>query len=184
MKLIGLAGWSGAGKTTLLVKVIPILIARGISIATVKHAHHAFEIDVPGKDSFEQRRAGAGQVLVASSGRYALIKEHRGAQEPPLGDLLRKLDPCDLVIVEGFKAYVHPKVAVHRAANGKPPITDAARNIKALIADEPVAGWTGPIIALNDASGAADAFLAAAEPLEAVIAVLDARGPATRLPGH
>src|SRR5688572_9604222 len=101
MKLIGLAGWSGAGKTTLLAKLIPCLIARGVGVSTVKHAHHRFDIDTPGKDSWIHRQAGARQVLVGSDQRWALLTELRGAPEPALPELLSHLSPVDLVIVEG-----------------------------------------------------------------------------------
>src|ERR1051326_2792668 len=103
MKVIGIAGWSGAGKTTLLTRVIPRLTARGLSVSTIKHAHHAFDIDQPGKDSHTHRMAGATEVLISSANRWALVHELRGAPEPTLGDLLAKLAPVDLVIVEGFK---------------------------------------------------------------------------------
>src|ERR671939_1793691 len=116
MRVIGLAGWSGAGKTTLLVKLIPALRRRGLTVSTLKHAHHGFDIDQPGKDSYEHRQAGATEVLIASGRRWALVHELRGDAEPTLPDLLRHLSPVDLVIVEGFKAYAHPKVEVHRTA--------------------------------------------------------------------
>ena len=120
MRLIGLAGWSGAGKTTLLTRLIPCLQKQGISVSTIKHAHHGFDIDVPGKDSWQHRQAGAGQVLVSSGKRWALMTELRDAQEPPLSFLLSRLSPVDLVIVEGFKRDAHPKIEVHRRLNGKP----------------------------------------------------------------
>src|ERR671920_137160 len=128
MRVVGLVGWSGAGKTTLLLKLIPELKRRGLMVSTLKHAHHAFDIDQPGKDSFEHRRAGASEVLVASSGRWALVHELRHEAEPPLADLLRRLSPVDLVIVEGFKAHGHPKIEVYRAANGKPFLFPDAPN--------------------------------------------------------
>src|SRR5690349_12988821 len=114
MRVIGLAGWSGAGKTTLLVKLIPELARRGLTVSTVKHAHHAFDIDTPGKDSFEHRAAGATEVLVASARRWALVHELRGQAEPSLQALLQQLSAVDLVIVEGFKAAAHPKIEVFR----------------------------------------------------------------------
>ena len=117
MRLIGLAGWSGAGKTTLVTRLIPCLAGRGIGVSTVKHAHHAFDVDAPGKDSYEHRRAGAAQVLVASANRWALMTELRGTPEPGLRDLLAHLSPVDLVLVEGFKRDLHPKIEIHRAAN-------------------------------------------------------------------
>jgi molybdopterin-guanine dinucleotide biosynthesis adapter protein len=120
MRVIGLAGWSGAGKTTLIIKLIPELKRRGLTVATIKHAHHGFDIDQPGKDSFEHRAAGAREVLVASRRRWALVHELWEAPEPGLAQLLALLSPADLVLVEGFKAEAHPKVEVHRAANRQP----------------------------------------------------------------
>jgi molybdopterin-guanine dinucleotide biosynthesis protein B len=135
MRIIGLAGWSGAGKTTLLVKLIPALTARGISVSTLKHAHHRFDVDQPGKDSYEHRAAGARQVLVASENRWALMTELRGAPEPPLRALIAQLSPVDLVIVEGFKRDPHPKIEVHRAANAKPWLHPEMPGIVAVAAD-------------------------------------------------
>ncbi len=181
MHVIGLAGWSGAGKTTLLVKLIPLLRERGLAISTLKHAHHAFEIDRPGKDSFEHRQAGAQEVLIASSGRWALMHELRDEPEPGLPDLLRKLAPVDLVIVEGFKAYAHPKIEVHRAANGKPLLTREVPGIRAIAADTTLADAPVPVIDLNDAAAVADAILANAEPLADVLRALDALPTPERL---
>src|ERR687889_287819 len=135
MRVVGLGGWSGAGKTTLLIRLIPELKRRGLSVSTLKHAHHAFDIDQPGKDSFEHRQAGAGEVLVASSTRWALVHELGGEPEPPLAALLKRLSPVDLVIVEGFKAYAHPKIEVHRAANGKPLLARDLPNVRVIAAD-------------------------------------------------
>jgi molybdopterin-guanine dinucleotide biosynthesis protein B len=120
MKVIGLAGWSGAGKTTLLARIIPYLLAEGLRISVIKHAHHSFDVDVPGKDSWVHRQSGAAEVLVSSAARWALMHELRGASEPLLPELLRKLSPVDLVVVEGFKSEPHRKIEVHRSANGKP----------------------------------------------------------------
>src|SRR5689334_22650492 len=120
MRVIGLAGWSGAGKTTLLTRLIPHLIAQGLRVSVIKHAHHKFDVDVPGKDSWLHRRAGAEEVLVASGTRWALMHELRGAPEPVLADLIAKMSPVDLVVVEGYKAGPHHKIEVHRAGNGKP----------------------------------------------------------------
>jgi molybdopterin-guanine dinucleotide biosynthesis adapter protein len=135
MKLIGLAGWSGAGKTTLLTRLIPCLAARGIGVSTLKHAHHRFDVDTPGKDSWLHREAGARQVLVSSEHRWALMTENRGAPEPDLRFLLSRLSPVDLVIVEGFKRDSHPKVEVHRAANGKPWIHPEDPHVAAVASD-------------------------------------------------
>ena len=119
-RLIGIAGWSGSGKTTLLSKLIPVLVARGVTVSTVKHAHHAFDVDQPGKDSYVHRQAGATEVLVSSSNRFALMHELRGRPEPTLNELLSRLAPVDLVIVEGFKRDPIPKIEVHRPEIGKP----------------------------------------------------------------
>src|SRR5579871_2389003 len=124
MRVIGLAGWSGAGKTTLLRKLIPVLGRRGLQVSTLKHAHHGFDIDQPGKDSWEHRQAGATEVLIASANRWALMHELRGQAEPDLASLLARLSPVDLVLVEGFKRGPQPKIEVHRAAVGKPLLHD------------------------------------------------------------
>jgi molybdopterin-guanine dinucleotide biosynthesis protein B len=138
MRLIGLAGWSGAGKTTLLARLIPCLARRGIAVSTVKHAHHAFDVDTPGKDSYEHRRAGARQVLVSSARRWALMTELRDGQpEPDLGVLLSRLSPVDLVVVEGFKRDAHPKIEVFRAANDKPWRHPEDPAIRAIASDVP-----------------------------------------------
>ncbi|MFC0388884.1 molybdopterin-guanine dinucleotide biosynthesis protein B [Muricoccus vinaceus] len=149
MRVIGLAGWSGAGKTTLLAALIPWLNAKGITVSTVKHAHHDFDVDHPGKDSHTHRLAGAGQVLVSSSLRWALMTELRGTPEPALPALLAHLDPVDLVIVEGFKRDAHPKVEVHRAANAKPWLHPEDPAIRAVAADSRPPGCL-PHAALDD----------------------------------
>ena len=120
MKVIGLAGWSGAGKTTLLSRVIPHFLRKGLRVSVIKHAHHNFDVDVPGKDSWVHRQSGATEVLVSSGNRWALMHELRGASEPRLPLLLKKMSAVDLVVVEGFKSDSHGKIEVHRAANGKP----------------------------------------------------------------
>lgn len=119
-RVFGLAGYSGSGKTTLLEQLIPYLTQRGLRLSLIKHAHHDFDIDQPGKDSWRHRKAGASQVLVSSDQRWALIHELRGAPEPGLAQHLATLAPCDLVLVEGFKREPIPKLEIHRAANGKP----------------------------------------------------------------
>jgi molybdopterin-guanine dinucleotide biosynthesis protein B len=181
MRVIGLAGWSGAGKTTLLQKLIPELKRRGLTVSTLKHAHHAFDIDQPGKDSFEHRRAGANEVLVASSGRWALVHELREEAEPRLAALLRRLSPVDLVIVEGFKAERHPKIEVYRAANGRPFLFRQAPNVVAIAADVAVADAPVPVVHLDEVSAIADLALAAARPLPDVVAALEAAGAVKRL---
>ncbi|MCS6892076.1 MAG: molybdopterin-guanine dinucleotide biosynthesis protein B [Rhodovarius sp.] len=164
MRIIGLAGWSGAGKTTLLKRLLPHLIERGLSVSTIKHAHHAFDVDKPGKDSWEHRQAGARQVLVASAQRWALMSELRGAPEPPLSALLAKLDPVDLVIVEGFKRDPHPKIEVHRAANGKPWLHGEVPGIVAVAADVPQQAL--PQAHIDDIPAVADLVLRFAVPVE------------------
>lgn len=137
MRVIGLAGWSGAGKTSLLARLIPELGARGLGVSTIKHAHHRFDVDTPGKDSWLHREAGARQVLVSSAQRWALMTELRGAAEPELRELLGRLSPVDLVLVEGFKRDRHPKIEVHRAANGKPWLHPEDPAILAVASDVP-----------------------------------------------
>jgi molybdopterin-guanine dinucleotide biosynthesis protein B len=174
MRVIGLAGWSGAGKTTLLTRLIPELNRRGVSVSTVKHAHHAFEIDHPGTDSFEHRRAGAREVLIASARRWALVRELADEPEPSLADLLRRLSPVDLVAIEGFKASSHPKLEVFRAANAKPLLGSAAPNVRAIASDTALPDATVPVVPLANVSAIADRLLAIAEPLADVLARLDA----------
>jgi molybdopterin-guanine dinucleotide biosynthesis adapter protein len=168
MRVIGIAGWSGAGKTTLLAKLIPRLIARGVRVSTVKHAHHAFDVDQPGKDSHTHRIAGATEVLVSSANRWALVHELRSAVEPSLAELLAKLAPVDLVIVEGFKRGSHPKLEVYRAAVGKPLLHPDDPHIVALASDAPMAGARVPVVALDDIDAVADLVLAHAAPLAAL----------------
>lgn len=157
MRIIGLAGWSGAGKTTLLIQLIPELRRRGIGVSTLKHAHHAFDVDRPGKDSWEHRQAGAAQVLVSSAKRWALMTEHRDAPEPGLPELLAQFAPVDLIIIEGFKRESHPKIEVHRAANAKPWLHPEDALIGAVASDvAPPPGAPG-WIALDDIARVADA---------------------------
>src|ERR1700755_1478735 len=120
MKVIGLAGWSGAGKTTLLTRLIPHFIGEGLRVSVIKHAHHEFDVDVPGKDSWMHRESGAGAVLASSSRRWAVMHELRGASEPRIPELLAKMSRVDLVLIEGFKREPHRKIEVHRIANEKP----------------------------------------------------------------
>jgi molybdopterin-guanine dinucleotide biosynthesis protein B len=169
MRVIGIAGWSGAGKTTLLAKLIPRLIARGVRVSTVKHAHHGFDVDQPGKDSHTHRIAGATEVLVSSATRWALVHELRGGAEPPLAQLLAKLAPVDLVIVEGFKHGAHPKLEVYRAALGKPLLHPVDPHIVAIASDAPVAAARVPIVALDDIEAVADLMLERAALMAAVV---------------
>ncbi len=139
MKVLGVAGWSGSGKTTLVLKLIPALLQRGVAVSTVKHAHHNFDVDKPGKDSWEHRQAGAREVLVASGRRWALMHELREETEPPLSDLLARLSPADLVLVEGYKCEPHPKLVVHRATVDGPPLWPDDPNAIAVACDRATA---------------------------------------------
>lgn len=156
MRVLGIAGWSGSGKTTLLAKLIPALIGRGLTVSTVKHAHHDFDIDQPGKDSWRHREAGATEVLVASDRRWALMHEHRRAAEPPLAALLAKLQPVDLVLVEGFKREAYPKLEVWRAEAGKPPLHPEDPSIVAVASDGPIADPTRRRLDIDDIEAIAD----------------------------
>ncbi len=150
MRIIGITGWSGAGKTTLILKLIPLFTQRGLKVSTLKHAHHAFDVDHPGKDSFEHRRAGATEVLIASGNRFALMHELRGSPEPPLETLLGKLSSVDLVLVEGYKRAPHPKIEVHRAANGKPLLHPGDSSILAVASDSALPDAGRPVFHLDD----------------------------------
>lgn len=175
MKIIGLAGWSGSGKTTLLTKVIPRLTARGKRVSTLKHAHHNFDVDRPGKDSFEHRSAGATEVLVVSGNRWALMHELRGDPEPGLPELLAKLSGVDLVLVEGFKRESFPKLEIHRAANGKPLLQGDDGWVVAIASDTPLPRATVPVVDLNDIDGIVDLLLAKAIPIDDIRAHAGAR---------
>jgi molybdopterin-guanine dinucleotide biosynthesis adapter protein len=173
MHVMGLAGWSGAGKTTLIVKLIPFLREQGLSVSTLKHAHHAFDVDQPGKDSYLHREAGAREVLVASSQRFALMHELRGAPEPSLSELLARMTPVDLVLVEGFKRDKLAKLEVHRAANGKPFLYPEDQAIIALASDA-VEGLPAhlPHAHLDDITAIAGLILTQASALEETLADL------------
>ena len=172
MRIIGLAGWSGSGKTTLLVKVIPRLVARGLTVSTLKHAHHDFDIDQPGKDSHSHRMAGATEVLIGSANRWALMHELRGDAEPTLGTLLEKLAPVDLVLVEGYKRERHPKLEVYRAAVGKPLLYPQDSAIVAVASDQPLQA-TVPTVDLDDINRVADTLIRHAIPLASLRATLE-----------
>ena len=167
-RIIGLAGWSGAGKTTLISRVIPVLVQRGLKIATVKHAHHEFDIDRPGKDSWLHREAGASEVAIVSSRRWALIHELRGEPEPPLAEILAKLSPVELVIVEGFKRHAHPKLEVYRAAAGKPHLYPDDDCIVAIATDAPLPQAQLPVLMLDDVEGIANVLQAEALPYDRI----------------
>ncbi len=149
MKVFGIAGYSGSGKTTLLEKLIPQLTARGIKVAVIKHAHHGFDIDRPGKDSYRHREAGAHEVLLSCNDRWALMHERRSEGEVTLDELIGHLSPCDLVLIEGFKQEPVPKLEVYRPENGKPPLFPERSDIVALATDADIV-TTLPKLPLND----------------------------------
>ena len=154
MRIFGLAGWSGSGKTTLLTAVIPELVARGLKVSTIKHAHHEFDIDRPGKDSWRHREAGAGEVMVASVRRWAIMHELRGAPEPTLDELVARMSPVDLLLVEGWKHHPHPKIEVHRPSLGKTLLYPDDPHVVAIASDEVLAAPI-PLLPLGDASAVA-----------------------------
>jgi molybdopterin-guanine dinucleotide biosynthesis protein B len=168
MRVVGLAGWSGAGKTTLITRVVPLLKRRGVRVSTVKHAHHAFEIDRPGKDSWLHREAGATEVAIVSSRRWAIVHELRGGREPPLTEILAKLSPADLVIVEGFKRLALPKLEIFRASLAKPLLQPDDDCIVAIAADDPLPQAQVPVLMLDDIESIADVLQAEAVPRERI----------------
>lgn len=155
MKIFGLAGWSGSGKTTLLVRLIPALVARGIRVSTIKHAHHGFDVDQPGKDSYEHRRAGAHEVMVSSANRFALMHELRGAAEPSVEELVARMSPVDLLIIEGFKRHEHDKLEVHRPALGKTLLASEDPRVVAVASDADIPGLAVPRLDMNDVAAIA-----------------------------
>jgi molybdopterin-guanine dinucleotide biosynthesis protein B len=160
MKVFGLAGWSGSGKTTLVVKLLPELIGRGFSVSTIKHTHHSFDIDKPGKDSHEHRLAGASEVMISSSVRWALLHELRDEPEPDLKALIARMTPVDILLVEGFKAYPHPKLETYRPALGKPLLCLNDPHVVAVASDALPPDLPVPGIALDDVAGIADLIIA------------------------
>lgn len=161
MKVIGFAGWSGSGKTTLIEQVIPLLKAAGRTVSVIKHAHHHVDLDKPGKDSWRHREAGAMEVLITTDQRWALLHELRGAPEPTIEAHLARMSPCDLVLVEGFKAAHIPKIEVHRPAVGKPLLHPDDPCIMAVASDQPLA-LPLPVLDLNDPAQVADFILSEA----------------------
>jgi molybdopterin-guanine dinucleotide biosynthesis protein B len=149
--------------------LIPVLTARGVSVSTIKHAHEAFDVDVPGKDSFEHRAAGAHEVLVSSPARFALVHELRGAPERSLSELLRLLAPVDLVMIEGFKHEHHPKIEVHRAVVGKPLLFPGDATIGAVVTDVPQLDTHLPCAGFNEIERIADLLQTLASPIESVV---------------
>ncbi|NJD24292.1 MAG: molybdopterin-guanine dinucleotide biosynthesis protein B [Betaproteobacteria bacterium] len=154
MKVFGIAGWSGSGKTTLVERLIPCFTARGLKVSVIKHAHHGFDIDRPGKDSWRHRAAGASEVMLACGERWALMHERRNEAEPTLADLLARLSPCDLVLIEGFKQEPVPKLEVYRPENGKPPLFPGRPDIVA-VAAAVTPDTTLPVLPLDDVAAIA-----------------------------
>ena len=155
MKIFGIAGYSGSGKTTLLEKLIPQFTARGLRVSVIKHAHHGFDIDRPGKDSYRHREAGASEVLLSCNDRWALMHERRNEADVTLDELLARLAPCDLVLIEGFKQEPVPKLEVYRPENGKPPLFPERSDIVAVASDMALA-TSLPRLALDDVAGIAE----------------------------
>jgi molybdopterin-guanine dinucleotide biosynthesis protein B len=164
MKVFGFAGWSGSGKTTLIEQLIPRLVARAGKVSLVKHAHHAFDIDHPGKDSYRHREAGCSEVLVSSARRYAITHELRGERELTLGEAIARLSPCDLVLVEGYKTEQIPKLEVWRPSVGKPLLHPIDRAVLGIATDDPAAlgGAALPVFRLDDVGEIATFVLAKA----------------------
>ena len=165
MKVFGVCGWKNTGKTTLMAGLVAELAGRGLRISAVKHAHHAAEVDLPGTDTFRHRSAGAGQVILATPRRWALMTELRDGPEPPLADLLARLDPCDLVLVEGYKHAAHPKIEAHRPEAARPLIAREQAAVRAVAstlpaADPLFAGLAVPVLPLGDIPHIADFVLA------------------------
>ncbi len=165
MQVFGFAGWSGSGKTTLIERLIPRFVAHGLTVALVKHAHHEFDIDRPGKDSHRHREAGCQEVLITSAVRWALIHELRGAAELTLDVALARLSPCDIVLVEGFKAAPIPKMEIYRDSVGKALLHASDPNILAVASDAPVQS-TLPMFALDDIDGIAAFVRAHGKPID------------------
>jgi len=173
-RVLGIAGWSGSGKTTLITRLIPLLARQGIRVATLKHAHHSFDVDVPGKDSYEHRKAGACEVIVSSARRWVQMHEIDAGAEATLPELLARLSPCDLVLVEGFKTAAHPKLEVFRAVIGKTPLHPEDPRIVAIASDQDFPGAGLPVVDINDIPAVANVVYERAQPLSAVLHALRA----------
>ncbi len=156
MRLYGVTGWKNTGKTTLVTRLVAVFTARGMTVSTVKHAHHRVDIDRPGSDSFRHREAGAREVILASRHRFALMREIGEATEPPLAELLALLRPVDLVLVEGYKRDAHPKIEAHRAEAGRPLLAPEDPTVRAVASDAALTGLRVPLFHLDDAGGVAD----------------------------
>lgn len=159
MRIYGVTGWKNAGKTGLMERLVAEITGRGLTVSTIKHAHHATDVDHEGRDSYRHRQAGAGQVLVASPVRWALMTELRGAAEPALEDLLARMDPVDLILIEGYKSAPHPKVEAHRAQTGRPLLAHENQTVRA-VASDVRPDVAVPVFDLNDTAVIADFILA------------------------
>lgn len=159
MKVFGIAGYKNSGKTTLIVELITELTARGLRVATIKHAHHEFDIDHPGKDSYRHREAGAAEVIVASRRRWAQVHELLDEDEPSLDALLDRLGPADIVLVEGYKHGDHPKLEVRRSGLDHPPLAEESATVCAVVCDAPIDGLAVPRLARDDVPAIADFVL-------------------------
>jgi molybdopterin-guanine dinucleotide biosynthesis protein B len=152
MKIFGFAGWSGSGKTTLIEQLIPRFVQRGLTVSLIKHAHHTFDVDHPGKDSYRHRHAGAAEILITSSRRWVLMHELRGAHEPSFDEQVKRISPCDLLLVEGFKFAPIPKLEVWRAETGEPLLHPNDAHIVAIASDARIETKL-PLLNLNDVDG-------------------------------
>ncbi|MFZ1101012.1 MAG: molybdopterin-guanine dinucleotide biosynthesis protein B [Steroidobacteraceae bacterium] len=171
-RVLGIAGWSGSGKTTLITKLLPLLVGRGLKVAAVKHAHHSFEVDQPGKDSYAMREAGAAEVIVSSARRWVQMHELGAEREARLPELLGRVTSCDLVLIEGYKTERHPKLEVFRRSLGMQPLHLSDPHVIAVAADQPFPDAGVPVVDLNDIPAIAELVAARAEPLAAVLAAL------------
>lgn len=158
MRVYGITGWKNAGKTTLTERLVAEMVGRGLTVSTVKHSHHSTDIDHPGRDSHRHRQAGAAQVIVSSPVRWALMTELRGQQEPPLTDLLARLSPVDLILVEGYKSAPHPKVEAHRMETGRPLLVHDNPTVRA-VASNGTPAVAVPLFDLDDVAGIAEFIL-------------------------
>ena len=184
MRVLGIVGWSGSGKTVLITRLLPMLAARGLRVATLKHAHHAFDVDKPGKDSYEHRKAGAREVIISSARRWAQMHEidQEREQEATLSELLRRVSPCDLVLIEGFKREQHPKLEVFRHAASQSPMYPLDPRIVVIASDQPLPESGLPTVDLNDTAAVARAVCELAEPMQSVLEALER--PARSDPSH
>lgn len=155
MRVFGLVGWSGSGKTTLVTRLLPQLISQGLRVSTMKHSHHGFDVDTPGKDSYRHREAGATEVMVASARRWALMHELRGDPEQDVDELIARMTPVDLLLIEGFKRHAHPKLEIHRPSLGKALMAPTDPHIVAIASDTPLMGAAVPVLELDDAAAIA-----------------------------